>query len=481
MSFNSYDFILVFLPFSVIFYYTLLRFRQPGAAKVSLIFSSLVFYGYLNYRFLGLLLFSVLFNYGAGFYLQKRHSKAAVCLGVAVNVLLLGYFKYANFFIETLNEVFNQRFGALSILLPLGISFITFQQISYIVDTYRGNAEKSALVDYVLYVVFFPKLIAGPIMRQKDLIPQIRDDANAYIDYRNICIGLVIFFIGLFRKVIIADNLGALVAPGFDLAASLTFFEAWAAAAAYTFQLYFDFSGYSEMAVGLGLLFNVAIPVNFASPYKANSIIEFWSRWHITLSTFLRDYLYISLGGNRKGTLRKYLHQMITMLIGGLWHGAGWTFVIWGGMHGLFINVNHVMRDIRRKLVGESVLQEAAATSAGMLGVVKVLPGRALTFFAVLSAWVFFRAQDVQTALKVLRGMFGLSGIQYNNMTYLPDGRSTVYMLLALYLWVNIEPDTFQLAKKFKPNWIWLLALTALCLVSLVSLNKISEFLYFQF
>ena len=472
MAFNSYEFIFLFLPVSVILYNVLVRAGLFGVAKVGLLVTSLIFYALWDVRAVFLLLGSIGFNYVLGMYLKGKSVRGLLVFGVLVNLLFLGYFKYANFFLESLGF----SVGTLRIILPLGISFFTFQQISFIVDMYRGKEDMYGLMNYALYVSFFPKLIAGPIVRHKELAGQFEEKRP--VSYENIVKGLLLFVLGLFSKVVIADNLAKWVSPAFDLAQSLTFFEAWAAAAAYTFQLYFDFSGYSEMAMGLALLYNVRLPANFLSPYKAKSITDFWNRWHITLSEFLRDYLYIPLGGSRKGKGRRYVNLVLTMLLGGLWHGAGWTFVIWGGLHGLYLSVTHFFRDLGKRGSGSLVLAEAAAGRERSFGPVAARVG---TFGAVLVAWVFFRAQNFGDAFMVLRGMVGLSGIQFGGMTYMPNARYVLMTLVGLFLWVSFGPNTLEIAERFKPSWRWLVFMVVISIVSMLYMNKISTFLYFQF
>ena len=259
--------------------------------------------------------------------------KSILIIGITLNLFLLGYFKYANFFIENINIAFNFNANPTNLLLPLAISFFTFQQIAYLVDSYKKETNEYSFLNYALFVSFFPQLIAGPIVHHKEMMPQFMNVSNKVKNYRNIAMGLFIFSIGLFKKVVIADTFAVWATQGFDVASTLNLFEAWATSLSYTFQLYFDFSGYTDMAIGLALLFNIRLPINFNSPYKATNIQDFWRRWHISLSTWLRDYLYIPLGGSRK--LRNYLNLLIVFLIGGIWHGAGWTFIVWGAMHAL--------------------------------------------------------------------------------------------------------------------------------------------------
>ena len=346
MLFNSHIFLFLFLPLTWGFFKFACVHRVPDVALALLLVASLVFYSYWNPPFFFLILFSILFNYSWGRIIEKtvKHDgkgKIWLYTGVAVNLLLIAYFKYGNFFMFNVSWLLGKEWVARDIFLPLGISFFTFQQIAYLIDCSRGLAKGHSFTKYALFVTFFPQLIAGPIVRYEDIIPQFSRLRTFAANYRNVAIGLTLLSLGLFKKAVIADTFSPWVAAAFDNDSPLTLFEAWGGVLSYTFQIYFDFSGYSDMAVGLGKLFNIDIAINFNSPYKALSISDFWRRWHITLSSFLRDYLYIPLGGNRKGEIKRNVNLMATMLLGGLWHGASWNFVFWGGLHGLFLIVNH--------------------------------------------------------------------------------------------------------------------------------------------
>ena len=290
-------------------------------------------------------------------------------------------------------------------MLPLGISFFTFQKIAYLVDAYRGEVRAGGFLSFALFVTFFPQLIAGPIVHHSEVIPQFGQKSTYRPNLDNLSMGIGIFVLGLAKKTVLADSIATYATPVFRAAqagADPTLFEAWGGALAYTFQLYFDFSGYSDMAIGLALMFNIRLPINFNSPYKATNIIDFWRRWHITLSRFLRDYLYIPLGGNRHGVARRYANLMLTMLLGGLWHGAGWTFIVWGGLHGIFLVINHFWHALG---VGSATTSGARPGSDGSAA-------RTITFLAVMVAWVFFRAEDFDAATRILAGMAGLNGVQ---------------------------------------------------------------------
>ncbi|HBB32404.1 MAG TPA: membrane-bound O-acyltransferase family protein [Cyanobacteria bacterium UBA8803] len=491
MLFNSYPFIFVFLPVTLIVFFGLTKFRLTTAATAWLLIVSLVFYGYWNIFYLPLMLMSIAFNYLIGRAIETSKlgspkAKSLLWLGIGVNLILLGYYKYANFFITSFDAIANTDWTIPPIILPIGISFYTFTQTAYLVDAYRGETKKQNLLTYALFVTFFPHLIAGPILHHKEMIPQFHRLRNFVFSHKNIARGLVLFGLGLAKKVLIADNISPWVAPVFNNADSVSFIEAWVGALSYTFQLYFDFSGYCDMAIGLGWMINIDLPINFDSPYKARSISEFWRRWHITLSNFLRDYLYIPLGGNRKGEIRRYANLLITMLLGGLWHGAGWTYVAWGGLHGLYLCINHGWR------------------KAG-LSLPKLLAW-AVTFLAVVVGWVLFRSHTFSEAMELLKAMVGMKGIvlpgepqgklsvltqlglqlkSWKDLVYLPEVNGSkalsIVVLVALMLCSTLLPNTQQILQRFKPNWWWALGVGVLTSFCLLSLNRISEFLYFQF
>lgn len=406
MIFSSWQFILIFLPISFFVYFWLNHRRLVTAGKVWLVAISLFFYAYWDIHYLPLILGSIFLNFAIGtgltqaqqhseeFVKKSRHAanrKIVLILGIAANLILLGYFKYTDFFLSNINAVFGSGYPLQNILLPLAISFFTFTQIVYLVDSYRGETAEYDLLNYALFVTFFPHLIAGPIVHHRQIMPQFASRWTLACRYPNILKGLFIFAIGLFKKVVIADSFAVWATAGFDGGHELGFFEAWATSLSYTFQLYFDFSGYCDMAIGASLLFNIWLPINFNSPYKAVSIQDFWRRWHITLSHFLRDYLYIPLGGNRSGSFRTYINLLATFVLGGLWHGATWMFVIWGGLHGSALVVHRLWTQLRRPM--------------------PAMLGWFLTFMFVNITWVFFRAKTLDDAQRVLGGMFDFSSI----------------------------------------------------------------------
>ncbi|MDH4584236.1 MBOAT family protein [Pseudomonas sp. BN415] len=400
MLFSSWQFIVVFLPITFFVYFMLNGWRLIVAGKVWLVATSLFFYAYWDVNYLPLILASIFLNFAIGTGLAQsnkvpaqvgqvsRHHlnrKVVLATGIVANLFLLGYFKYTDFLLGNINAVFETAYTLPGIVLPLAISFFTFTQIVYLVDSYRGETAEYDLLNYALFVTFFPHLIAGPIVHHRQIMPQFSSRWTLARRYSNILRGMVIFSIGLFKKVVIADSFAVWADAGFDGGQQLSFFAAWAASLSYTFQLYFDFSGYCDMAIGASLLFNIWLPINFDSPYKALSIQDFWRRWHITLSNFLRDYLYIPLGGNRCSEYRIYINLFVTFLLGGLWHGATWMFVIWGALHGLALAVHRFWKSFGRPLPS--------------------LLAWLLTFLFVNFAWVFFRAKTMDDALRVLNGM----------------------------------------------------------------------------
>ncbi len=485
MLFNSYEFIFVFLPITFFVYYFLLSKRLVVGAKGFLVFASLFFYSWWNPIYLPLILSSMLFNYIVGnslndnFKKVKISKKTLLTVGVIANLSLLGYFKYADFFINNLNMVTNGDIELLHLALPLAISFFTFQQIAYLVDSYRGETSEYDFLNYALFVTFFPQLIAGPIVHHKEMMPQFASRWNLVKNYKHIAMGMFIFSIGLFKKVIIADQFAIWATAGFDNALTLELFEAWSTSLSYTFQLYFDFSGYCDMAVGAALLFNIKLPINFNSPYKSLDIQDFWRRWHITLGRFLRDYIYIPLGGNRKGNFQTYNNLMITFVLGGLWHGAGWTFIFWGFLHGAALGIHRFWKSLGFNMP-------------------KVLAWF-ITFNFVNVAWVFFRAKEWEDAIKVLKGMVGLNGIVMSQkyaekldflkehgvdfgqwLIHINGNKSFTWIAVALIITVFMK-NAMQLKDTFKPN-IWYLIYSVILICYTVSnMNKLSEFLYFNF
>src|SRR6266436_3822087 len=423
MLFNSFPFIFLFLPIVLLGYFALGR-RGNLPPVIFLALASLTFYAFSGWQFVPLLVASIAFNFTVGYFLIERKMRtelrlAALIIGVGGDLLVLAIFKYAGFLAANFNAIFSAGF-TVNVLLPVGISFYTFTQIAFLVDAYRGNVARYALPHYALFVTYFPHLIAGPILHHKDMIPQFERAAARRPDPHLILCGLIIFGIGLFKKTGLADGIQPLVSLAFGPNAP-TFDQAWIGALAYTFQLYFDFSGYSDMAIGISLMFGIFLPLNFNSPYKATSIIDFWRRWHMTLSQFLRDYLYIPLGGNRHGRVLRYLNLMITMLLGGLWHGAAWTFVAWGALHGGYLCINHAWNYLVAKP------GPRWAPFAGLAGFV-------LTFLAVVVAWVFFRADGLAQALSILAKMADPTHIVFGRAEIARSAFIALYAAIAWFL-----------------------------------------------
>ena len=478
MLFNSYQFIFVFLPIALIGYFVLGR-RSNLASVIWLALASLVFYSVSNWQFVFLLLASIAFNYLIGLLLISKRLHivprlAVLTVGVAGDLLVLGIFKYAGFLAASLNAVFSTGF-TVSILLPVGISFYTFTQIAFLVDAFRGNVARYALPHYALFVTYFPHLIAGPILHHKDMIPQFESAEAKRPNAHLMLCGLIIFGIGLFKKTCLADGIQPLVALAFG-PATPSFDQAWIGALAYTFQLYFDFSGYSDMAIGISLLFGVFLPLNFNSPYKASNIIDFWRRWHMTLSQFLRDYLYIPLGGNRRGPTLRYVNLLITMLLGGLWHGAAWTFVAWGALHGVYLCINHAWN-----YYGPAIAPRLArpANIAAFI----------LTFLSVVVAWVFFRADSLSSAISVLSRMANPAHAVFGRAEIADLGFIAVYAAIAWF-----APNTQAVMGYDHKNrtvgealgaWprrpAFLYATAAVLVFGILGIQQHSEFIYFRF
>ena len=518
MLFNSYAFIFVFLPFVLLGFHWIGSLGRHRVASAWLVATSLFFYGWWNPAYLLLIFGSMLFNFamGTAILTDKLPKKWLLFTGIATNLALLCYFKYANFFVDNLNTLIGNSLTLETIILPLAISFFTFQQITYLVDTYRGETREYHFLHYALFVTFFPQLIAGPIVHHREMLPQFARDTLYRLKAKHLTVGITIFALGLFKKVVLADGVAVYATPVFDAAEAgtvLTLFDAWGGALAYSLQLYFDFSGYSDMAIGLARMFGVRLPLNFNSPYKAASIIDFWRRWHITLSRFLRDYLYIPLGGSHKGEARRMANLMITMLLGGLWHGAGWTFVLWGGLHGIYLMVNHGWRRL------------FPVTSGNRF---RKVCGWTMTMLAVVVAWVPFRAESLEGAKNMMAGMFGLHGVSVSKRLigklgsaeewlltkdvafdgFFPNGLfgsnpyAGVAWIVTLILISVALPNIQQLMRRYRPaletyhgeirrlqyRWLewrptlrWAGFTGIILTLAILGLTRVSEFLYFQF
>ena len=501
MLFSSLEFILIFLPLVALGFFALGRLGNRQLAIGWLVAASLIFYAYWKPPYLVLLMASMAGNFAVGKWLDRTTGttpkrKALLVAGIAANLLLLGYYKYSNFVVESLGNLAGTNWEMEKIFLPLAISFFTFQQIAFLVDQYRGNDIQYSFLDYCLFVTFFPQLIAGPIVHHKAVLPQFSDPKTFKPQDENLAVGLTIFILGLFKKIVIADHAADFANPVFEITAGggmPTWAEAWTGALAYSFQLYFDFSGYSDMAIGLGRMFGIALPMNFNSPYKATSIVDFWRRWHITLSVFLRDYLYIPLGGNRHGPVRRYVNLFLTMLLGGLWHGAGWTYILWGALHGFYLCVNHAWISLRKKVGWSPTYNPWWWRTLAC----------AFTFFAVLIGWVIFRSENISSAITILEVMSGLHGFELAT-SFKAGETAGILLLIGGLTWLC--PNTQQLMAQFRPVYDWdraqhelaplswhqswmawtpsttrAVLLTGAMLVVFLNMNRVQEFLYFQF
>lgn len=486
MLFTTVPFALLFLPLTLLGFFAWARVSHAAAAAWLLV-ASLFFYGFWMPEFTLLLVGSIACNFALGLRLVRQplgQRGRWLTAGVVFNLGLLGYFKYANFFVSSLNSATGWQLPGAEVVLPIGISFYTFTQIAFLVDVSRGKVQEVNPVHYGLFVTYFPHLIAGPVLHHGQMMPQFAQDATYRPQPRRLAVGLAIFALGLIKKVVLADGIApyadAVFTPA-DAGLLPSTPEAWLAAVAYTLQLYFDFSGYSDMAIGLSLLFNVRLPFNFDSPYQARSISDFWRRWHISLSTFLRDYLYIALGGNRHGAVRRYANLAITMVLGGLWHGASWTFVVWGALHGLYLMVNHGFR----AALGEARCAWLATQrwfSASSW---------ALTLVAVVVAWVFFRATSFEGAGRMLTAMAGQGGSPqalWNAGLQASVGWLWCAVLGALALWA---PNSNRIGQWLEARaasatiawWVgtWGLAVALLMVLLNTVRDSVSAFIYFNF
>jgi len=491
MLFNSYEFIFAFLPISFFVYFYLNSKKLTTAAKAWLVFTSLFFYSWWNITYLPLILISILFNYTITNTMieydksrRKYFSKKSLLhAGLLFNIGLLVYFKYMDFFISNTNTISGSDIELLHLALPLAISFFTLQQIAFLIDSYEGLVKEKNFLDYTIFVTFFPQLIAGPIVHHKEMMPQFANVRNKVKNYKNIAIGLFIFSIGLFKKVVIADTFAVWATQGFDVATTLNLFEAWATSLSYTFQLYFDFSGYTDMAIGAALLFNIKLPINFNSPYKATGMIDFWQRWHITLSNFITTYIYTPIvrSFDRLTFHKAMFATVITFLIAGLWHGASWMFIIFGGLHGLGLIINHYWKKRKIKL--------------------NVVLAWFITFNFVNITFVFFRAKEWDDAVKVLGSMFSLDNIVLPNFlasklaslskygiefgalatNLSAAGKDLIIWLLIGFILILVFKNSMDKLKLFKPSainsFVFIMAFT----ISLYKLSGYSEFLYFRF
>ena len=502
MVFASHSF-LAFLAIVLTVYWLVGR-RDERLGKPILIIASFVFYGYWIPAYLLLLSVSILFNHAIARAVLGGPSpglrRALTVLGIVLNLSLIGFYKYAAFLVESLNWTLQTRFDVPDIILPIGISFFTFQQISLLVDAYRGRVERLRFWDHVLFISFFPQLIAGPIVRQHDMLPQLaaRHDWRLRTDY--LAIGIALFAFGLFKKTVLIDPFVPYLDLVYQTAASgdaVGFIDGWVAGIGYGFQVYFDFSAYSDMAIGLGFMFGLRLPINFFSPYKADSIRAFWRRWHISLSRFLRDYLFIPMGGSHHGMVCTIAALVVTMGLGGLWHGAGWTFVIWGLLHGAYLSANHLWRAlVSKRLPG---VRERVRRSVGLSWTARFL-SFGITFLAVSFAWVFFRSPDLDSAMRLATAMFGFSS--WHEVAHLTRGIVPLFPLYLIIVW--LMPNTMELFQatraalhveeyrddqhtplpgwlsfELSPRWAMITAIVFIC--AWFALSNLSPFIYFQF
>ncbi len=478
-----------FFPVALIGYYVIGTQKRHLAVKW-IVSCSLFFYGWWNPYYLIFLIGSILFNYFFGLLLRSNKNICLLLFSICVNLGFIGYFKYAGFLVSIANDLSGQSFNISNIVLPLGISFFTFQQISWLIDSYSGKitSQDKGIWEYGQFVTFFPQLIAGPIVHHSEMMPQFYEDKNRFINWDNMAAGISIFIIGLAKKVVIADLAAPYANTIFDIAKTgeLLFADAWIGALAYTVQIYFDFSGYADMAIGLALMFNIHLPLNFDSPYKSVSISEFWRRWHMTLGRFLRDYVYIPLGGSRCGQFKSSSNLLATMFICGLWHGAGWTFVLWGVVHGLYLVIERLWNKF-------SPLRLHSFLATG------------LTFICVVFAWVLFRAESIKDALVIISAMFGVFSKDTISFVKNQDLIKGLYVIIPALLIGFLLPNSqtflgtslkvinpvrtntkrqLKLFTTWKPNLYWAGYLVMLSLISLYCLidqSTVQEFIYFQF
>ena len=475
MVFSSFPFLLVFLPLVLAGYYALSHVKNDIYQRLFIILASLFFYGYQNPKYLVLILASIAVNYLIAIAIQKTEGKKAklfLTLGVLFNVALIGYYKYYDFFIENINLVAGTDFVLKRIMLPLGISFFTFQQLSFLVSVYQGEEKVGKLRDYALFVLFFPQLVAGPIVLYSEMIPQFKDQERRYFNSENFAAGLYIFAMGLFKKAVLADTLCVFADNGFAME-NHGLAAAWATTLSYTLQIYFDFSGYSDMAVGLGKMFNIDIPFNFLSPYQSESITQFWRKWHITLGRALSTYVYKPLGGNRKGLTRTCINLLLTFLVSGFWHGASWTFILWGGLHGVFMVAERLLGK-RREIVPK---------------VIRIFA----TFLVVNVLWVLFRGENIGQTMEIYRGMVAFDNVALSQLDLIMGETANINfpvtfdiayigtMIVALLFVVfGCKNSAFRLEHYIANNKTALTA-AALFAVAILCLSRESVFIYFNF
>ena len=507
MLFSSFAFIFAFLPITLLGFYALKSLGYFQSAKVFLILASLFFYGYFKVEYIFILIFSVLINFTlANLILRQtsknsnknaRNNKFLLYGGIFFNLALLGGFKYTDFLLENFNlfsQILNLDFNIPlpHILLPLGLSFITFQQVAFLVDCYKRSDIESLIkvkhidfIDYALFISFFPQLIAGPIVHHKEMMPQFASllhKGKAFINWEYMAKGLFIFSVGLFKKIYVADTFALWANKGFWVASNggtLNIFEAWATSLSYTFQIYFDFSGYCDMAIGLGLFFGIVLPINFDSPYKSLNIAEFWRRWHMTLGRFLKDYLYIPLGGNRVGKLLNLRNLFIVAFLSGIWHGAGWGFVIWGVLHGSAMCIHRIYTYVKPNW-------------KFFEGIPYKILAWFITFNFLNLAWIFFRAENLREAFSIIQSMFGITWVELpykfysrlkNTFVQLDGNNETLFMIILAFIVCLGFKNGLERMRGLEPNWFNVFVIIALLYFALSKLIAIPyvEFIYFNF
>ena len=511
MLFNSYIFIFVFLPIALLGFYALTNFSRQSFKIEILILLSLVFYSFWNIKYLFLLILSIIINFLIGNLLIKNNDKSKLIFGVFINLIILGYYKYTNFFIENINLVFEKNYIIETLILPLGISYFTFQQITYLVDCYLGKVSDKNFRRYFLYVCFFPQIVTGPIVRHGFLMPQIKENIKKKLSLNYLNVGITTFAVGLFKKVVLADNLALYVNPFFRSVESgivLNFFDAWVGAIGYAFQIYFDFSGYTDMALGIALMFGFILPINFFSPFKAKNISEFWICWHITLSNLVRNYLYfpLSMFFSRLSLIRNFgiikefllsliIPTLISFTLIGLWHGAGWNFILFGIINGIYIIIFNLWKNFKNKYLKERKSYK------------RDLIAQFLTFISVVIALIIFRSDTIENSFYYIKSIFGLGKFDFNDLfqvgMFASQPLSGIFLLVIssviIFLLPNTQEFLFQNIKndfnkenllrkrrsfinfKWKPNFVWSLFTILTLVISILFLNRESEFIYLQF
>jgi alginate O-acetyltransferase complex protein AlgI len=471
LLFSSIPFVFLFLPLSLVGYFLCAKFLAPSGKLVWLALASLGFYAYWRVDYLPILLGSIVVNFAIASAIQiqversgsrQKLAYSLLFIGIAFNLGLLGYFKYFDFLIETTNATIGSQISTFDLVLPLAISFFTFQQIAYLADSYKGATVRGSFLNYFVFVTFFPQLIAGPIVHHREMMPQFMRKSLGVFRWKNLLIGLTIFSLGLFKKIVLADQFAVYADLGYADFQNMSVIDAWLTTLSYTFQLYFDFSGYSDMAIGAARMFGIVLPLNFFSPYKATSIQQFWRRWHMTLSRFLKEFVYVPLGGNRRSETRINLNLFATFVLGGIWHGAGWTFILWGAIHGIALVIGRAF---------------------GKLGI--ALPRTLnwlMTFLTVHIAWVFFRSENFPQAISILKTLFGV-GVPDgpSNIVIMENETASVY-LLAAFVIVLAMPNTSEFTRDVRSKRKVISAALLFGVACTTMLASSSEvFLYYNF